>query len=175
VVPDICTVIDAPPIQTSIFNCRYLRCYCRYHTNSMRVILQTWCQMQGTASSFRYVNSGPHIYKLFTAPHICASVFDGTYQRCYGGNIDNSMCVILQTWYQIQRTSCRLHYVNCGPGHIQCNYSSVYSGFNILVNASALRLEISRQFNERYSVSLVSNGGRFSRLSYVNCGHGHIE
>jgi hypothetical protein len=40
-------------------HCSYLRCYCRYHINSMRVILQTWCQIQRTPSSFRYVNRGP--------------------------------------------------------------------------------------------------------------------
>jgi hypothetical protein len=52
-------VFTAPHIYTSIFSCRYLRCKCRYHMNSMRVILQTWCQTQRASSSFRYVNCGP--------------------------------------------------------------------------------------------------------------------
>jgi hypothetical protein len=47
--------------------------------------------------------------------------------------------------------------VNCGPGHIQCSYSSKYSGFNIQVNVSALLLDISRQFNARYTANLVPN------------------
>jgi hypothetical protein len=68
-----------------------------------------------------------------------------------------SMSVILQIWCQIQRTSSSLRCVNCGPGHIQCNYSSAYSGFNIRLNLSALRLEIPRQFTARYTANLVSN------------------
>jgi hypothetical protein len=36
-----------------------LRCYCRYHDSSMRVILQTWCQLQRTSSGLRYVICGP--------------------------------------------------------------------------------------------------------------------
>jgi hypothetical protein len=65
------------------------------------------------------------------------------------------MRVILQTWCQIQRTSSSLRYVKLGPGHIQCIYSSAYSVFSIKLNVSALLLEISRQFNARYTVNLV--------------------
>jgi hypothetical protein len=62
-------------IQASIFSWSYLRCYCRYHINSMRVILQTWCQMQGTPSSFRYVNSGPaHIQSIYRSAYICFNI-----------------------------------------------------------------------------------------------------
>jgi hypothetical protein len=67
------------------------------------------------------------------------------------------MCVILQTWCQIQRTSSGLRYVNYGPGHIQCIYSSIYSDFNVHLNVSALLLEISRQFNSRYTANVVPN------------------
>jgi hypothetical protein len=67
------------------------------------------------------------------------------------------MSVILQAWCQIQRTSSTLRYVNCGPGHIECIYSSAYSDFNIHLNVSALLLEISRQFNERYSANIETN------------------
>jgi hypothetical protein len=47
--------------------------------------------------------------------------------------------------------------VNCGPGHIQCNYSSTYSGFNIQQNVAPLLLEIYPQFNEGYTASLEPN------------------
>jgi hypothetical protein len=47
--------------------------------------------------------------------------------------------------------------VNCGPGHMQCNYSSAYSGHNIQLNVSPLLLEIPRQFNARYTANLVPN------------------
>jgi hypothetical protein len=57
-VPDIFNAFAAPYIQTSIFIWTYLPCYCTYHDNSMRVILHSWCQIQRTSSSFRYVNSG---------------------------------------------------------------------------------------------------------------------
>jgi hypothetical protein len=63
----------------------------------------------------------------------------------------------LQIWCQIQRTTSGSCYVNCVPRHLQCIYSSAYSGFNIQLNVSALLLEISRQFNARYIARLVPN------------------
>jgi hypothetical protein len=67
------------------------------------------------------------------------------------------MRLILQTLCHIQRLSSRLRYMNCGPGHIQCNYSSRYSGFNIQQNVSLPLLEISFQFNERYNAHSMPN------------------
>jgi hypothetical protein len=101
VVLDVYKVLTAPHIYASIFSCRHLRCNCRYHINSMRVILQIWCQIQGTSSSLRYVN--------------------------------------------------------CGPGHIQNTYSSAYLGFNIQLKVAPRLLEVSRQFNARYTAFWVPN------------------
>jgi hypothetical protein len=67
------------------------------------------------------------------------------------------MRVILQILCQIQSPSSGLRYVNCGPGHIQCIYSSAYSDFNVHLNVCALLLEKSRQFNARYTANLVPN------------------
>jgi hypothetical protein len=75
------------------------------------------------------------------------------------------MRVILLSWYQIQPTSPDLCYVYCGPGHIQCIYSSIYSDFNIHLNVSALLLEISRQFNARYTANLVPNTAHILRFT----------
>jgi hypothetical protein len=99
----------------------------------------------------------PAIYNVITAPHIQASIFNWTCLSCYWRYLDNSIVVILQTWCQIQRTSSSLRNVNCGPGHIQYIYSSIYSDFNIHLNVSALLLYISRQFNGRYTAFLVPN------------------
>jgi hypothetical protein len=103
----------------------------------------------------------PDIYNAFTAPYIQTSIFIWTYLRCYCTYHDNSMLVILKTWCQIQRTPSGLRYVNYGPRHIQCIYSSIYSDFNIHLNVSALLLYISRQFNERYSANLVPITAQF--------------
>jgi hypothetical protein len=59
VVPNIYKAVTSPHIQSSIFNWMYLRCYWRYLDNSMSVILQSWCHIQPTSSSIRYVNCGP--------------------------------------------------------------------------------------------------------------------
>jgi hypothetical protein len=67
----------------------------------------------------------------------------------------NAMSVILQAWCQLQRTSSSLRYGNCGPGHVDCIYSSAYSDFNIQMKVSPLLLEVSRQCDERYTASLV--------------------
>jgi hypothetical protein len=99
----------------------------------------------------------PDIHNAFTTPFIQTSIFIRTYLLCYCTYHDNSMRVILQTCCQIQRTSSSLRYVTCGPGHIQYIYSSAHSDFNIHLNVSALLLEISRQFNARYTANLVPN------------------
>jgi hypothetical protein len=75
------------------------------------------------------------------------------------------MGVILQTWCQIQRVSSRLRYVNCGPGHIQGIYCSAYSVFNIPLKVGPMLLEVSRQFNERYTASSVPITAHILQLS----------
>jgi hypothetical protein len=72
---------------------------------------------------------------------------------------------ILQILCQIQRPSSGLRYVNCGPGYIQCIYSSAYSDFNVHLNVSALLLEISRQFNSRYTANVVPNTAHLLRFT----------
>jgi hypothetical protein len=88
-----------------------------------------------------------------------------TYLRCYWKYLDNSMLVILQTWCQIQRTSYGLRYVNCGPGHIQCIYSSAYSVLNIRLNVSVLLFEICRYLHARYTANLVPNTEHILRFT----------
>jgi hypothetical protein len=188
----------------------------------MCVILQTWCQIQRTFSSLRYLKCGPwhiqckyssaysgfniqlrvsalilelcrqfnapytanivpntahilqitlcdcgpgHIYNVFTAPHIQASIFKWTYLRCHCWYIDKAMCVILQTWCQIQRTTSSLRNVNCWPEHIQCIYSSAYSGFNFQLHGPELLLVIYRQFNVRYTANMVPNTAHMPQIT----------
>jgi hypothetical protein len=107
------------------------------------------------------------IYKVLTAPHIYASIFNCGYLRCCCTYHINSMRVILQTLSQIHRTSSSLRSVNCGPGHIQCIYISAHSVFSIQLNVSALLLEISRQFNERYTAIMVPNTAH--NLQFTQC------
>jgi hypothetical protein len=117
----------------------------------------------------------PAIISVITATHIQAAIFNWTYLRCYWRYLDNSMSFILKTWCQIQCSSSSLSSLNCGPGHIQCKYSSAYSGFNLQMNVSPPLLEIYRQFCERYTANLVPIQRTSSRLRYVNCGPGHIQ
>jgi hypothetical protein len=77
------------------------------------------------------------------------------------------MRLIQQSLCQIQRTSFRLRYVNNDPGHIQCIYSSAYSGLSTQLNVSALQLEISRQFNVRYTANVVPNTAEI--LQFTQC------
>jgi hypothetical protein len=107
----------------------------------------------------------PHVYNVFTAPHIQSWIFDWTYLRCCWRYADMCIRVILQILCQIQSPTSGLRYVNCGPGHIQCIYSSAYSDFNVHLNVSALLLEISRQFNARYTANLVPNTAHILRFT----------
>jgi hypothetical protein len=75
------------------------------------------------------------------------------------------MRVKLHSWCQIQRTSSSLRYVNCGPGHIQCIYSSAYSVLNIRLNVSALLFEIYRYLHARYTANLVPNTEHILRFT----------
>jgi hypothetical protein len=77
------------------------------------------------------------------------------------------MHVILQTWCQIQLTSSSFRYVNSDPGHIQCIYSSAYSGPNIQLILSALLLEMSRQFHARYTANFVPDTAHI--LQFTQC------
>jgi hypothetical protein len=99
----------------------------------------------------------PAIYSVITAPDIQASIFNKTYLCRYWRYLVNSMSVIMHTRCQIQRTTTSLRNVNCGPGHIQCIYSTPYSDFNIHLKVTALLLEISRQFNVLYAAHSMPN------------------
>jgi hypothetical protein len=123
----------------------------------MSIILQTCCQIQRTFFSLRCLNRGP-----------CHNQCN--YSSRYSGlNIQQNVVPLLleirrqfsvrhtANLVPIQRTSSRLRYVNCGAGHIQCIYSSTYSGFNIQMNVSALLFYICRQFSERYTANVVPN------------------
>jgi hypothetical protein len=80
----------------------------------------------------------PAIYSVITAPDIQTSIFNKTYFCHYWSYLVNWMSVIIHTRCQIQRTTTSLRNVNCGPGHIQCTYSSAYSEFNIPQNVAPL-------------------------------------
>jgi hypothetical protein len=109
----------------------------------------------------------PDIYKAFTAPHIQARIFNWTYLRCYRRYHDNSMRAMLQTWWQIQRTSPSLRCVNCGLGYLQSIYSTAYSDINIQLNVSALLLQISRECYARYTAILEPNAAHI--LQFTQC------
>jgi hypothetical protein len=105
------------------------------------------------------------VYNVITVTYIQASIIKWTCQRSYWRCSDISMRVILQIWCQIHRTSSSLRCVNCAPGHIQRNYSSAYSGFNIQMNITVLLFEISRQFNARYNANLLPNTAHVLQLT----------
>jgi hypothetical protein len=109
----------------------------------------------------------PDIYNALTAPYIQTSIFIWTYLPCYCRYLDNSLHVIQHTLGQMQRTSSGLSYVNCGPGHIECIYSSAHSGFNIQLNVSALILVIYWQTNERYTANWETNIAHI--LQFILC------
>jgi hypothetical protein len=107
----------------------------------------------------------PDVFKVLTAPHIYASIFSSRHLRCYCRYHMNSMRNILQTWCQIQCITPRLCYVTCGPGHIQSVCCSAYLGLNIQLKVAPLLLEVSRQFNARYTTNLVPNAAHIVQFT----------
>jgi hypothetical protein len=141
----------------------------------MCVILQTWCQIQRTPSSLRYLNCRPrHIQCSYSSEYSSSNIqrnvsallleMSRQFSEHYTGNLVPK-----------QRTTSSLRNLNCGPGHVQCSYSSAYLGFNIQLNVSALLLEICRQFSEHYTANLVPKQRTTSSLRNLNCGPGHIQ
>jgi hypothetical protein len=97
VVPAMYSAISALHIQASIFKWTYLRWYWRYVDNSMRLVLQSLCQIP----VYAIWTEVPNIYNVLTAPHIQDSIFNWTYLRCYWRYVDNSMRLVLLSLCQI--------------------------------------------------------------------------
>jgi hypothetical protein len=120
VVPDIHHVFTAPHIEAPIFNWKILRCCRRYVENSVSLILQTWCQIKRTTSRLRNVVCG-----LGHIKYIYSSTYSGFN---FQFNVSPPLLEIYRQFsvrytanmVLIQRTTSRLHNVNCGPGHIHC-------------------------------------------------------
>jgi hypothetical protein len=141
----------------SIFNWTYLRCNCRYHDNSMHVILQTWCQIQRTSSSFRYVNSNPgHIQSIYSSAYICFNIrwnvsalllaIVGHFGARYTANWEPNIAYIIR--FSLCGLWSRTYSMQLQHG---------YSSFNIQLIVSAQLLEMCRQFYARYTANLVPN------------------
>jgi hypothetical protein len=114
--------------------------------NAAQILQITLCELW-SRSYTRYLQ-----LRIFTLQYSTEGTLRWFWWYC-----DNSMRAILQSWWQIQRTSSSLRNVNCGPDHILCNYSTAYSCVNIRLNVSALPLLIYRQFNVRYTANMVRN------------------
>jgi hypothetical protein len=134
VVPAMYSAVSALHIHDSIFEWTYLSCYWRYVDNSMRLVLLSLCQIP----VYAIWTVVPNIYNDLTAPHIQDSIFNWTYLHCYWRYVDNSASVIPQTLSPILRTSSRIRYVNCGLCHVQYNYRTPHTGYNIQLKVSAL-------------------------------------
>jgi hypothetical protein len=94
-----------------------------------------------------------------------ASTFNWMYLRCDWWIIDKSMRVIHHICYQIQSTISGLRYVKSGPSQIQYNYFSWYSGSNIQLIVSPLRLVVYRQIDACYTSHLLPNTGHNIRIT----------
>jgi hypothetical protein len=93
----------------------------------------------------------------FTVLHIQATVFKWTYLRYCWWCVRTAMLAILHTFWQMQRTSAGLRYVNSGAGQIQCHYSFANSGFIIQINVPPLLLQICRQLDARHTSHFLPN------------------
>jgi hypothetical protein len=150
--------------------CNYCSSYSGFNIqlnlSALRLEICRHLDARYTANLVPYLTHHP-VYPMWTmipatcnviiAPNIQALIFNWICLRGYWRYVDNSMLLILQTWCQIQLTTARLRYVNCCPGHIQCNYSSAYSGFNIQLNVSALLLVTRRHFDAHCTANWVPN------------------
>jgi hypothetical protein len=150
-VPNIRNIFTAPHFQVSIFNWTYLCSYWRYSDISVRVELQIRCQIQRTSSISCYVNCGlGHIQYLYSFAYSCFNIEVNVsallLEISRQFNEQYTARLVPNTAHIRKFTICVLW-----SRHIQCYYSSAYSGCNIQLNVSAPLLEISRQLNEHYT------------------------
>jgi hypothetical protein len=99
-------------IEASIFNWTYLRRYCWYVDNSMRVILHICSQTQPKSSRLRCVKSGPSPIQYNYSSSYAGINIQLNVSPCDWWVIDNSMRVILHICCHTQCTSAGLRYVN---------------------------------------------------------------
>jgi hypothetical protein len=90
---------------------------------------------------------------------ILSWMLKSTYLRFYCLSVENAILVILHICWQIKRVSPCLRYVNHDSGQIRYSYISCYSGINIQMNVSPLRLVDYRQIDDCYTSHLLSNTG----------------
>jgi hypothetical protein len=150
-VPVKTNIITFLAIQASIFNWTYLICDWWYIDNRS-ALYSTFTakyraqQLVCAMSTLVLVKPNKVIVLL-----VRASIFNWTYLRCDWWFIDKSMRVILHSCCQIMRASSCIRYVNHCPGRIKYIYISCYSGFNIQLNVSPLRLVVYRQIDACYT------------------------
>jgi hypothetical protein len=96
---------------------------------------------------------------IITVLLVQASIFNWMYLRCDWWIIDKSMRVIHHICNQIQSTISCLRYAISGPGHILYNYIYWYSGSNIQLNVSPLRLVVYRQIDACDTSYFLLNSG----------------
>jgi hypothetical protein len=123
----------------------------------MRVIPQSVCRIQRTTASLRNVYCGPgHKQSIYSSAYsvhnIQLNVSALLLEISRKFNVRYTANLVPNTAHILQFTLCELW-----SGHIQSTYSSAYSGHNIQLNVSALLLEISRQFNARYTANIEPN------------------
>jgi hypothetical protein len=94
VAPPIYKVLTAPHSQSTIFNWIYLRCYWRYVNNSMRLMLQTWCQIQRTTSSFALSELWSRTYTMYLQLHIFRIPYSAECIFAVIGDISTTQCAL---------------------------------------------------------------------------------
>jgi hypothetical protein len=136
-----------------------------YLDNSIRVILQTLCQIERTSSSLRYVNCGHgHIQSIFSSRYsgrniqliVPALLLEISRQL----NKRYTATMVRNTGHIVESTLCELW-----TGHIQSISSSAYLGSNIQLNVSALPFEIIGHNDARYTANLEPNIAHIIRFT----------
>jgi glutamate formiminotransferase len=123
-----CNAITFFNFQGQSSNRTHFRRYWGYVDNSMRVTLRIWSLIQSTSSGLHYINCVPSQLQCNYIFQFQGQWCNRTFLRCYWVYVDNSMRVTLRIWSLIQSTSSGLHYINCVPSQLQCNYIFQFQG-----------------------------------------------
>jgi hypothetical protein len=123
--------------------------------NSMCVIIPSWWRKHRTLLGLAYINTRPcHIIWFYRCSYTGIRIQLNVSPSLFA-YLDNSMCVIIPSWWRIHRTSLGLAYLNTRPCHIIWSYRCPYTGISNQHNVSPSLFDIFRQFDVHYNPLLL--------------------
>jgi hypothetical protein len=152
-------------IQVEVINITNLRRYSTYLHNSICVIIPSWCRIHSASLGLVYINTGHSHVIWFYCWSYTGIVNQHNVSPSLFAYLDNSMCVIIPTWFRIHCRSLGLVHINTGRCLVIWFYCCSYTAITNQHNISPTQFDISMQFDVSYNPLLVLYTLHVTRIS----------